>query len=294
MARLPSLNHQMHGRMEHLKCIGESRYLSKQEYKQYCTENDLKRSSAKTVGIHSYKTYEAYKQTSKEFIRWLKNNYKEIKDINLIKPEHVKEYLKMRENEGKSAYTISKDMSALNKLFNFNIDKNKAGLNKRSYINITRSRLTKDHDKKYNEMNYEEQIIFAKATGCRRQKLCTIKPEDFIFDENGQVVAVNIYRDKGGRSRTVTVLKKYRKILTEIVKNKPLGKPLFDKYTKMIDNHAFRSEYAIERYKELLEEKKRDDKDYRGYDLECVLKVSQDLGHNRPCVVVEHYFRDTK
>ena len=111
-------------------------------------------------------------------------------------------------------------------------------------------------------MNYEEQIIFAKATGCRRQKLCTIKPEDFIFDENGQVVAVNIYRDKGGRSRTVTVLKKYRKILTEIVKNKPLGKSLFDKYTKMIDNHAFRSEYAIERYKELLEEKKRDDKDY--------------------------------
>jgi hypothetical protein len=30
---------------------------------------------------------------------------------------------------------------------------------------------------------------------------------------------------------------------------------------------------------------------YRGYDRDCLRQVSQDLGHNRLSVVVEHYMR---
>ncbi|MDD4200670.1 MAG: site-specific integrase [Eubacteriales bacterium] len=291
MPRLPSLNYQMHERMEKLKCLGESRVIAKEEQKIYSQANEIKWNAARTVGIHSYKTYQAYKQTSKEFIHRLRARYPKIKDINSIEPGHVRQYLQDREHEENSAFTISKDMSALNKLFNFRLSKDEAGFKTRSYKNITRSRTIKNHDQKYNPENYSEQILFAKATGCRRQKILWVRPIDFIYDDNNQAIAVNFNRDKGGRSRVTTILKAYRAAITEMLNKKTVDKPLFERYTTMIDNHSFRSEYAMARYRELVDEKRYDDKDYRGYDRECVQKVSKDLGHNRLSVVVEHYFR---
>lgn len=70
---------------------------------------------------------------------------------------------------------------------------------------------------------------------------------------------------------------------------------LFDKYTKKIDNHAFRAQYARERYEELIQQKRERGekilKNYKGCDRDCLSQVSQDLGHNRINVVVEHYLR---
>ncbi len=54
-----------------------------------------------------------------------------------------------------ASYTISKDMAALNKLFNTHICKKDAGIKSRSYKDITRSRGEKAHDKKYNPDNYK-------------------------------------------------------------------------------------------------------------------------------------------
>ena len=51
-----SLNHQISERMKELNCIGESRYLAKQEARE-----ELGYKNNRTVGIHSYKTYEAIK-----------------------------------------------------------------------------------------------------------------------------------------------------------------------------------------------------------------------------------------
>jgi hypothetical protein len=73
------------------------------------------------------------------------------------------------------------------------------------------------------------------------------------------------------------------------------GNVLFNEYTRNIDNHSFRSEYAVDLYEQLEEEKTSKGleikENYRGYDKEIVLKVSSELGHNRPSVVVEHYLR---
>ncbi len=66
--------------------------------------------------------------------------------------------------------------------------------------------------------------------------------------------------------------------------------PLFQSYTKEINNHAYRREYAEERYREILKEKGREDRqDYRGYDLEVCRELSKDLGHYRESVVVDSY-----
>lgn len=287
MGRMSYLDYQLHMRMEGLKMIGQSRHKAKIEYKQICNENKYRN---KSMGIHSYNTYSAYKQTSIEFIKYIKENHNEIKDVTKIKRTHIKEYIKHREKQGMSIYTISKDMAALNKLFNTDITKKEVGIGCRSYTNINRSRISKPHDKKYNPKNYKEQITFAKATGCRRESILKVKKEDIILNNDGIPIKVCL-KEKGGRERHATILKQYREVIKDIIDSREYNKALFQKYTKKIDNHAFRGEYAKHRYRELVETKGYDSMDFRGYDAFCLNELTQDLGHNRLDVVVYHYLK---
>ena len=285
MARMSKMDYQMHCRMQEMLCLNESRHKAKQEYKEMTGENK----SNRTIGIHSYKTYNAYKQTSIEFIRYIRQESKEIKDISAIKEEHVIDYLKHRQDDGKTAHTISKDMAALNKLFNFKVTKADAGIKERSYKDITRSRDVREHDFKYNPDNYKEQITIAKSCGCRRESVLKIKPDDFLW-KDGLPFSVHL-TEKGGKERDATLLEEYRSLVKEILEDKDKGTPIFEKYTRKIDNHAFRREYAQNRYKELAEEKGFDAKDYRGYDREVLGKLTRDLGHNRLDVVIYNYLK---
>jgi len=281
--RISKLDYQLHQRMELLNCIGESRHICKKEYKEMMGKNP----SNRTMGIHSYSSYDAIKQTSIEFVRHLRKEYKDIKDVSQIKKEHVVEYLKFRQEDGKSAATISKDMASLNKLFNLHITKKECGIKNRSYKDITRSRGPKAHDKKYNPNNYKEQITLAKACGYRRESVLVITPERFIW-KDGLPYKVHLI-EKGGKERDATILKGDREKVKEILNGKQKGKPMFSKYTSKIDNHAFRREYAKNRYKELVKEQGYENKDYRGFDSKLLRKVSNDLGHNRLNVTIYNY-----
>jgi hypothetical protein len=239
------------------------------------------------MGIHSYNTYESYKQTSKEFISFIKETYPDIRDIKEIKEKHIGEYLKNRNDKGLSAWTVSKDLAALNKLFNADLTKKDLNLKQRKHEEITRSRGESVNDSRYNKINYKYQIVFAKGSGARRESILKVKPKDFKIIE-GYPVSVFL-KEKGGRERQATILKEYRKALKNIIEDKPTNKPIFKKYSKAIDNHSFRSIYASKRYHELVKMKGYDSRDYKGYDKELILKVSRDLGHNRLNVVVDHY-----
>lgn len=307
-----NLKYELHQKINSLLRIGESKHQAKQDYKKYCQENNIKYNPSKTEGIHSIKTTEAYRQTVNEFSGWLKANHKEIRNINQIDKSVAYEYLKHRENSNCSAYTISKDMSAINKILDLGLNKKDGNLQQRSYKNITRSRDTRAHDSSYNAKNYQNQILLAKAFGVRRETVLggTYQAKDVSLYKNGDNVFIRVI-EKGGRFREIQCLGQYKDEISKVfnVQNgQPLTKQefqdfykssnnyLFDKYTTKIDNHSFRAEYATLRYKELLEEKQRQGqeilKTYYNYDKELVLKVSQELGHNRPSVVVQHYLKN--
>lgn len=283
MARMSKMDYQLHCRMQEMFCPSISRHNAKAEYKEMMGD---KATHNRTIGIHSYKTYDAYKQTSIEFVRFLRSEHKDIKDIGQIKEEHVVEYLKYRQDSGKSAYTISKDMAGLNKLFNLYVTKKDAGIKQRTYKDITRSRKPCENDLKYNPNNYKDQILFAKASGCRRESVLRVKPENFIW-KNGLPVKVHL-KEKGGKEREANIINTYQQDIKEILVGKQPGKPLFAKYTTKIDNHSFRREYSKARYQEILGDKE-DKKDYRGYDKEVLEILTRDLGHNRLDVVVYNY-----
>ncbi len=216
---------------------------SKHEAKQAAKEDYLKQhgnlkgyNPSKVDGIFSIKTMESYRQTAKEFSLWAANNgYKNANDITR---ETAGRYLQERQCDKKSAWTISKDMSALNKIFKFNLSKAELGLKNRSLNDITRSRNETENDKR-NFNKFADQITFAKATGCRRESVKKVKPEDCVRNANGKVVAVEL-TEKGGKTRVAPVLNEYKDKVTEVVDKHSAGtgKPLFDTYDSHIDNHA--------------------------------------------------------
>lgn len=310
MARAKNLKIQMHQKIDSLLCIGESKHHAKQAYKEYCKNNNIKYNPSKTIGIYSIKTADAYRQTVSEFGEWLKSNKSEVwstKDLTNINRDTVKEYLQHRD-KACSAYTVSKDMSALNKVLNLDLSKKECNLQERSYKNITRSREDKLHDKQYNADNYKEQILIAQSFGLRRESIVggdyQIKDVS-LFSRYGEVYCSVI--EKGGRYREAPCLAEYKEHVQEtfnIQERESLSKQefielyntsdnlLFDSYTTKIDNHAFRAEYAQALYNQLLEENYYPNSvNYRGYVKDALQEVSQALGHNRLSVVVEHYLR---
>lgn len=116
---------------------------------------------------------------------------------------------------------------------------------------------------------------------------------------------------KGGRYRESPCLEEYKQtmldryninehgVLTkdEFVSNyrNSSDSPLFDRYTNLIDNHAFRGEYARNLYAQLVIEKDAKDlpmqKYYKGYYRDCLGDVSRALGHDRLIVVITSYFK---
>lgn len=282
MGRKGSLNHQIHNRMQAMAVFGESRHIAKKEYKEIDASRQMK-----TVGIHSYNTYGSYEQTCKEFSKWVKKEHG-VRNIEEITKVHTAEYLQHRQEQGLSPWTVSKDLSALNKVFNQNHTKAELGLRERSRLEITRSRGDREHDRSYNPNNYREQIAFAKATGCRRESVLKVEPRNIRIEDNK---AVSVYlKEKGGKEREAPVLKEYQREIAQMVAGRDPEQRLFEKYTSKIDNHAFRAEYAQNRYKELLNDRE-DARDYRGYDRAVIGQISLDLGHNRLNVVVDHYLR---
>lgn len=313
-----SLNHQINQRMQSLNCIGESRQIAKQEARE-----ELGYRYNRTVGIHSYKTFETYKNSCKQFTSWVKENYEGIRNIEDVKEEHIKDYIKHRENEGCSAYTYSKDLAALNKVFNYHITKQDCDVANRSYTDITNNREMKEHHNHINYDNYKSEITVLQSTGMRRESLEKVSPSSFNYDDKGYPVSIRLIderayggvnmAEKGGREREAEIPYNMREEMKQVIDTKleendgDIYKPMFDYVPTRLGTHRFRQEYAENTYKSYLEEygeatKTLEDTDikgyeenenttFRGYDVGALYHTTKMLGHNRLEVVVYNYLK---
>lgn len=281
-----SLNYQIHQRMEQLKCLGESRHQAKEEYKQMVGHN---KTHNKTVGMHSHGTYNAYKSSCKAFTNFLKEQCQEVKNISDIDDAHVKKFIECREEQGYSAHTYSKDLAALNKMFNTDIKKVDCDVANRSYKAIENNRDLKEHHKNINLDNYRDVRTFIEGTGVRRSSLEKIDRDSFKYDHNGVPERVCVV-EKGGRYREAEIRESYREYIQHQIQNAGENK-LFEHIPNRFPCHRFRQEYAEKLYEEKLEklENAENREQYRGYDREILREVSKNLGHNREDVIVYHY-----
>lgn len=293
-----SLNHQINKRMQEMNCIGQSRHIARQEAKE-----TLGYENNRTVGIHSYKTFDTYKSTCKQFVMWAKDTEQGLRNIEDIKEEHIKNFIKDRYEEGYSAHTYSKDLAALNKVFNTHVTKSDCDVANRSYKDITNNREMKEHHNHINYNNYSNPIAIVQATGMRRSNVEKVTPNTFNYKEDGTPYQIRLcdersqggsdWSEKGGRDRVVDIPEQYQEQIRDIIQeHRENGgadnKPLFEHIPDRLGTHRFRQEFAQTVYNNYLEQN-GESSNYRGYDKNAVEYTSKQLGHNRLDVVIYNY-----
>jgi hypothetical protein len=278
-------------------CIGQSRAEAKKLYKANTDPKSEGYNNLKAPGIYSVKTAQNYREVINMVGDKLRSYFPEIwksKDISKVNKDVCYSILREREAEGKSPYTISRDLAGLNKVLGLNLSKKEGGLSKRSYKMLSRSR--NDTNTNLTDMlrfKNQEQITVAQATGIRRQSMKVITPDNFVRDRHGNPCLLYVV-EKGGRERFIHILVDKQKEIRDILDGRDIDKYLFDYYSRRIDNHSYRAEYAEARYLEIIEQEEvighKFVEDYRDrYDVHCLSILTQDLGHNRINVCTEHY-----
>lgn len=240
---------QINNRIDDLLRIGERK-----------VKND-KTNANSAEGIHSIKTADTYRQTANLFSDYLKTQG--IRNIDDITRDHVQGFMLSRADN--SAYTHSKDLSAINKFLDTRYTTKEFGLPQRSYSHVSNNRGLAIRDT-CDALRNREQLDFVRATGIRRESIATITPSQALRDAQGQVIGFNI-TEKGGRERNAVVLEQER-----------------DYYSGMRDvfiNQQY-LEKAVSRYSK---------EKIKGYERDILAEVSQNLGHNRIDVVLYHYLK---
>lgn len=308
MSRKTSFKEQMMRALNSLNCFGQSKYQAKQEsYRQG--------NKGKVKGIYSKKTMSDYKKVAEQFCSWSKSKGYHFKGLSEVSDRHIIQYLTERQNDGKSAWTISRDLSALNKIFDRSITKQDSGLKSRKNADIKNNRGFGNNYRPSTYQKNKELTDFLSATGIRRQSILTISPANAIRDKQGTVIGFQVV-EKGGKSRNCYVLKSRQTDMTAFV-DKHLeskgNKPFWNKADKNLNTHWYRAEYARSLYNDLVSAKNQG-QDYfsgyrdtfvnasklsqateghgritKGYNTECLAVVSQNLGHNRIDVVYSNY-----
>lgn len=266
MAKRPSLGHQFHQILESKKRIGESRHEAKEQGTAH-------------KGIYSYKTYDAYKNASKQFVKWIKSEFPKVKYLSEIDKDMCKKYIKYREQSGCSAYTYSQDMAMISKTLDISLTKKECGVATRKLSNIKKNRV--DNGFK-TESGAIESIL--RGTGLRRNELVNLKVKNLVIQGN-KVVGVLVRKGaKGGKVREVQVRKEYQEHIYKAVEGLDSdSKVISEEIPKKLQAHRYRAEYAQNMYKELIELGREDP----------AQDLTESMGHNRKSILV-YYGVDIK
>jgi len=248
-----------------------------------------------TDHIFSWSTYKAYTKHARYFLTWAKSKYK-CKTLAQAR-QYADEWLQLRINEGKSAYTIKLELAALCKLY---------GDTAADYIptpprlrkNIVRSRRQAVRDAHFSEANHADFCEFARSTGLRRAELKALTG-DKVLQENGEWYVIVNKMSKGGKPRKAPIVGNVAKIVS-MMQTAGTGK-VFEKIPNGADIHGYRADYATTVYlmhARPLKSLPREEiyccrKDRKGvhFDRKAMLEASRALGHNRISIVGEHYIR---
>lgn len=232
--------------------------------------------------IFSYKTYEAYWKHTKYFIKYIQANHPECTTLKAAK-QYMNEWLQMRTDEGKSAWTIHLEAKALGKLFGIDpTDEQYFQPPKRERQKITRSRVDRVRDKHFSKSNNDELIKFCKWTGLRRSELLDLRGKDLISraeieDEISRLEKqqnethdpnrerwLDMLRDtrmfkseyfthvrcgKGGRVRMSPIIGANAEQIIERMRNTAPEEKVWQHVSENADIHGYRAEYATAIYK---------------------------------------------
>jgi integrase len=283
MAKRPSLTKQIVDVLNSLARFGESKYEAKQQAISATKAAGIMGwNPARVEGIYSISTMKTYRKESIYFANWVRQKYPATKWLHDAR-QFVGEYLQSRIEKGDSAWTIQMTRSTLRKLYQEPNLADEIKLPIRRKNEIKRSRGPKAMDKKFSVKRNRDLVDFCRATGLRRRELKELRV-DHVYRADDRLM-VFVEQGKGGRPRTVPVLRALEGRVLEIISGKKSEQLVIEKIPVRADIHGYRREYANTLYEEWADTKyDSDDKNE-----EVMLAVSAALGHNRLDVVCRNY-----
>lgn len=173
-----------HGRHEHKRITGEH------------THSDL---------IWSDNSYKAHIGRIKQFWTYVKDNYPELKKSSIedIDRSVAVDFLKHQHESGKSASTLSSDMAALNKTFDFELRKSDEDLElpSRHIDNFVNNRSGVDYEDL--QPKQREMVDISRSFGLRRSEIQELTDKSIVEHEDRLYAYVC---GKGGRVRLAECL----------------------------------------------------------------------------------------
>jgi integrase len=285
-------------RLDSFRGIGESRRDAKRAIREASGE---RRWTISTGKIHSHTTRRVYQQQVLAFVNWARDVHgiTRLECLDERADELATAYLQFHVDEGKSAYTLQTERSALRLFFQRRSLAKELVLPRRIRANITRSRIVAAHDRHFQVANWQPLIRLLAATGLRRNEVRLLQVRDIVAcdtdaDYAGQTT-VRVKNGKGGKPRTVPVLAGHEQDVLCLAEGRHADEWVYSTIPRHLDVHSYRRAYAQSLYLALAPGRSLPPSTGRlkqsDYDVEAVLKVSQALGHRRREVVLSHYLR---
>lgn len=232
--------------------------------------------------IYSFDTFNTYLKHINYFIRYVRKFHPECNELEDAR-KYVNEWLKVREDENKSAWTVQLEAKALGKLYQISPDDEEYYMPpRRCKDEIKRSRNKEGkYEERFNEQKYAELVHFCRCTGLRKGKCLTKIENDCLYsleDIDKEIERINKMEDneyqrkrlialydtklfkekyfievkgKGGRIRFAPILNDDEKVIDKI-KGTYKGNKVWP--MKQIPNncdvHGYRRDYAQALYRE--------------------------------------------
>lgn len=298
MGHLKSIIRQAIERLDSFRGIGESRRDAKRAMREASGERLWTISTGK---IHSHTTRRVYQQHVLAFINWARDVHgiTRLENLDERADELATSYLEFHMIEGKSAYTLQTERSALRLFFQRRNLAQTVTLPRRKRENITRSRFVVAHDRHFQAANWQQLIRFLVATGLRRNEIRLLQVRDIVAcdidPEYAGKTTVKVKNGKGGKSRTVPVLAGHEQDVVCLTEGRHADERVFSTIPMHLDVHSYRRAYAQSLYLMLAPGRSLPPSaghlKQSNYDADAVLQVSRALGHHRRDVVLNHYLR---
>ena len=272
-----------------------------------CSKHKDKHDGISDNYIYSYSTLKTYIKEANYFVKYCKNKHG-CKTLEQCHP-YIPEWIDSRRHL--SAYTLKLDISALAKLYGVKASEFGIETPSRLMGNITRSRGVKKSDKHFSELRNADFVELCRSTGLRRAEITALRGNMLATDERGRLCIAVTVGAKGGRPRLAPIVGNVDKIKT-MMDAAGNGK-VFKKVPTGADIHSYRADYATSIYNQYARPlnkipydkiNKGTGKRYQSevyvcrgenagkkFDKKAMLEASHALGHNRICVVGEHYLR---
>lgn len=281
-------------RLNSRMAIGQSRRDAKQAIREASGEHLWTVSSGK---IHSYTTRAVYQQHVLHFLNWVRDvhHINRLAHLDAQADELASTYLEQRMQEGRSAYTLQAERSALRLFFQDRALAEAVLLPKRTRENITRSRGPTRQDRHFQPQHWARELAFIRACGLRREELCNLFVREVYLSKKTGYLVVAVRNGKGGLPREARVLPGRERDVLSLIESRPAHEHVFVHLPKDMDIHSYRREYAQALYLYLAPGRSLPSPTGRlrpqDYDREAARAVSEQLGHQRVDVVLRHYIR---